>query len=37
MGYHKLFDWEKTQKLPSEHFTVNRTIIKPGDTVDTFN
>ena len=28
---------EKTQKLPSENFTLNRTITKPEDTVDTFN
>ena len=28
---------EKTKKLPSENFTLNRTIIKPEDTVDTFN
>ena len=28
---------KKTQKLPSENFTLNHTIIKPEDTVDTFN
>ena len=27
----------KKHKLPSEMFTLNRTIIKPEDTVDTFN